>query len=169
MHDTYHLIKGLRATRAFQERPIETDVLDGILEATRWTGSSRNGQRWTFVVVDGEKLEELASAGKSTDPIRASAVTVALVKTADGNDFDIGRAAQNLMLAADALGVASCPITLHHHEKTRAVLGLEEEEHCTWAIALGYRDDAADTEVRAQRRSRGMAGRRPKSEVVRRL
>jgi nitroreductase len=35
----------------------------------------------------------------------------------------MGRVSQNMMLAAAALGVGSCPITLHRHDDARAVLG----------------------------------------------
>ncbi|NIR39418.1 MAG: nitroreductase, partial [Actinobacteria bacterium] len=73
-----------------------------VLEAARWTGSSKNVQGWEFIVVVGDRLEVLASAGKFTDPVRNSTATIALVSTPEGNEFDIGRVAQNIMLAAAA-------------------------------------------------------------------
>ena len=115
MSNVYSAVKGLRASRNFTSQAISTEDLAAILEAARWTGSSKNTQRWQFVVVQGpDGIEDLATAGSFTRAIRNAPVTIALVKLPEGNDFDIGRAAQNIMLAADALGIGSCPITLHN-------------------------------------------------------
>lgn len=169
LSDAYSLIKGLRATRHFEARPLDPDDLAAILEAARWTGSSKNVQGWQFVVFEGPADRvRLAAAGSYTDPVRNAAAAVALVRTAAGNDFDIGRAAQNLMLAAAARGVASCPVTLHDTATAATTLGLGQGEECRYAIALGYADEAAESRARENRRASGMGGRRPPDEVIRR-
>ena len=119
----YSLIKGLRVTRSFRPRALDRSDLDAILEAGRWTGSSKNRPGWVLVVIEeAPARERLATAGDYTDPVRQAAAAVALVKTEDGNDFDIGRLGQNLMLAAATRGVGSCPVTLHHTEIAHRVL-----------------------------------------------
>lgn len=168
-HSAYSLIRGLRATRHFLPRPLDPADLAAILEAGRWTGSSKNVQGWQFVVFeDPADRELLASAGAYTDPVRNAAAAIALVRTAAGNDFDIGRAAQNLMLAASARGVASCPVTLHDAATAVAVLGLQPGEECRYAVALGYPDEFAERQARDKRRTAGAGGRRPTDEVIRR-
>ncbi|HEX5630086.1 MAG TPA: nitroreductase family protein, partial [Acidimicrobiia bacterium] len=52
MPDAYSLIRGLRATRHFQPRALDPADLAAILEAGRWTGSSKNVQGWQFVVFE---------------------------------------------------------------------------------------------------------------------
>jgi len=169
MTDTYRDILGLRVVRNYTEEPIDTADLEAVLEAARWTGSSKNVQGWVFVVVEGvDELERLATAGNYTQPVRDSVVTICLVRTPDGNDFDIGRAAQNIMLAAGARGLGSCPITLHDAERSAEVLGLPEGYACRYAVALGHPDLAAEEEARRARRRRGAAGRKPMAEAVRR-
>ena len=121
MTDSYDLIVKLRAIREFKPDPLSDDDLGAILEAARWTGSSKNRQDWSFIVVTGDRLQGLAEHGDYTDPIRASAATIVLVKEDGGNLFDIGRAAQNIMLAAKTIGVASCPITLHRPRRRTAL------------------------------------------------
>src|SRR3972149_7798251 len=134
----YDTIKGLRVPRSSLARPLDRGDLEAILEAGRWTGSSKNRQGWVLVVMeDAAARERLATAGDFTDPIRNAAAAVAPVKTADGNDFDIGRLAQNLMLAAATRGVGSCPVTLHHTEIAHGVLGLPDDQSCRFAAALG--------------------------------
>ena len=63
MTDFYDLIVKLRAVREFRPEPISNDNLGAILEAARWTGSSKNRQDWSFVVVTGERLQGLAEHG----------------------------------------------------------------------------------------------------------
>jgi nitroreductase len=161
MRDTYRSILGLRAIRDFRDQPISPEHLEKILEAARWTGSSKNRQDWSFVVIDDRQgLEDLAAHGDFTQPIRDSVATIVLVKEPGGNMFDIGRAAQNIMLAADTVGVASCPITLHRSDDARQHLGAPEGSEVRYAVALGY--PAED----AQPRQYG--GRKPETTVVRR-
>ncbi|MDK1018496.1 MAG: nitroreductase family protein, partial [Actinomycetota bacterium] len=108
-------------------------------EAARWTGSSKNRQDWSFLVVDDpEQKDRLCEAGDFTDPIRNAPAVICLIQEPDGYEFDIGRLAQNIMLAADAIGLASCPITLHRDDVAAKVLGLPDGRRCRYAIAVGY-------------------------------
>jgi len=159
MSDLYRHILRLRAIRSFRPDPLSADDLTMILEAARWTGSSKNRQSWSFVVVgDPEQKERLAACGDFTDPVRSAPAAIALVKEPGGNDFDTGRVAQNVMLAAAAIGVASCPITLHREGDAAAVLALPEGRHCRYAVALGY---PAPTAAPAR-----WGGRKPLSDLV---
>lgn len=159
MTDTYERILRLRALRQFQDRSIEEDDLSRILEAARWTGSSKNRQNWSFVLVrDPETIERLAECGDFTTPIRNAPATLALVQEPDGYEFDTGRLAQNVMLAADAIGVASCPITLHRDDQAAQVLGLPDGARCRYAVALGYPTETASPGK--------MGGRKPMAELL---
>ena len=159
MADNYDFILDLRAIRDYKPEPLSNDDLGAILEAGRWTGSSKNRQSWSFIAVTvRERLERLAEHGDFTQPIRDSAATIVLVKEPGGNMFDIGRAAQNIMLAARALGVASCPITLHRERDAAEFLGLKGGGVARYAVALGYPS--------ANARSRKFGGRKPASAVI---
>lgn len=159
MSDNYDFVIGLRAIRDYRPEPLSNDDLGAILEAGRWTGSSKNRQSWSFIAVtDPERIQGLAEHGDFTQPVRHSAATIVLVQEADGNMFDIGRAAQNMMLAASAIGVASCPITLHRERDAAAYLGVPEGSVARYAISLGYPTDDA--------RPRKMGGRKRAAEVV---
>ncbi|MGH8912908.1 MAG: nitroreductase family protein [Acidimicrobiia bacterium] len=159
MNAAYDLILKLRAIRDFQREPLTDDDLAAVLEAARWTGSSKNRQDWSFIVVTGDRLQGLAEHGDFTDPIRASAATIVLVKEEGGNLFDIGRAAQNIMLAAKAIGVASCPITLHRHAEARRFLEAPDTVETRYAVALGYPGESASP--------RRFGGRKSVDAVVR--
>lgn len=159
MPENYDFIVGLRAIRDYESQALSNEHLGAILEAGRWTGSSKNRQSWSFIAVtDPDRIQGLAEHGDFTQPIRDSAATIVIVKESGGNDFDIGRAAQNMMLAAKSLGVASCPITLHRHRDAEKMLGVPEGATARYAIALGYPTKDAEP--------RKFGGRKPAAQVV---
>ena len=161
MNERYDQILRLRAIRQYDDRPVDDADLDAIMEAARWTGSSKNLQNWSFVLVrDPEVRERLAECGDFTTPIRNAPATVALIQEPAGYEFDTGRLAQNIMLAADTLGVASCPITLHRDADAAEVLGLPDGARCRYAVTLGY--PAAGAEAAR------FGGRKPMSELLHR-
>ncbi|HLU52775.1 MAG TPA: nitroreductase family protein [Acidimicrobiia bacterium] len=159
--DIYDFVLGLRAIRSYREEPLSEEDLAAILEAARWTGSSKNRQDWSFVVVtDREELQALAECGDFTDPVRRSAATIVIVQEPGGYEFDSGRVAQNIMLAAKAIGVASCPITFHRDDDVRKVLGIPDDRRARYGIALGYpTPDAGPAR---------MGGRKPPEAIVHR-
>ena len=157
-NDQYDRILGLRALRSYSDRLLPDDLIERLLEAARWTGSSKNLQNWSFIVVDGDQKERLSACGDFTDPLRAAPIAFALVEEAGGYEFDTGRVAQNVMLAADALGLASCPITLHREDDAGSILDLPDGARCRYAVAMGFpADDAAP---------RNFGGRKPMGEVA---
>jgi len=161
MASCYQRILGLRAIRSYDSRQLSTEDLDAILEAARWTGSSKNRQSWAFIVIqDPGQRDRLAACGDFTDPVRNAPTTIAIVQEPGGYEFDSGRVAQNMMLAADAIGVGSCPVTLHRETDAVGVLGLGDGRRCRYAVTFGY--PAADA---APAR---FGGRKPRSELVHR-
>ena len=139
MNATYQRILRLRAIRHYDDRPVEPADLARVLEAARWTGSSKNRQNWSVIVVqDRAQVERLAECGDFTKPLLAAPVVLALVEEPETYEFDTGRMAQNIMLAADTLGLATCPITMHRHEDAGRVLDLPPGWRCRYAVALGY-------------------------------
>lgn len=162
-------IRGLRATRAYTPDPVAKEVLAQILEAGRWTGSSLNSQPWTFVVVtEPESKQELAQAGRFSTHLASAAAIVVLVGEPGRGEFDIGRAAQNMMLAADGLGIGSCPATLHHEEAVRGLLGVPDDRRARHAIAFGHPDRDLEPTVRKNMQMVTGTARKPVSEVIRR-
>ena len=161
MNEAYGLTRRLRAIRSFDPSPIEAADLDAILEAARWTGSSRNSQPWQLIVLtDPQRRADLATCGRFTRPLLAAPIVVALVGSQDGSGFDTGRLAQNLMLAAAALGIGSCPVTLHDEEAARRVLGVPPDHRCRYAVALGRRAPAQPSSGLIRK------GRKPVHELV---
>jgi len=114
---TWEAIDTLRTVRAFADRPLEAWAVERILNAGRRPGSSKNLQRWSFIVCrDRDHLRELSTTGPWAGHLAGAAIAVALVTPdprAEGAPlsiaFDLGRAAQNMLLAAWELGIGSAP------------------------------------------------------------
>ena len=163
--ETYQSILGLRTVRKFRTEQVSDSDLQQILEAARWTGSSKNRQSWTFVVIrERDQLDRLASCGDFTVPVRNAHLVIAPVMHPDGYEWDMGRVAHSIMLAAATIGVGSCPITLHRDESARDILGLPADHTCRYVVALGYPDEEAE---QSGRTASPMGGRRTLDDLVR--
>ena len=168
-NDFYGRIVALRAHRTYLDKQLSDEDLANLLEAARWTGSSKNLQNWSFIVVaDPEQKADLVAAGDFMTPVVNAPTAIAIVRLPGGYDFDMGRVAQNMMLAAAAVGVGSCPVTLHREEVARSVLGIPDDHACRYAIAVGYPDETAEREGRSAQRQWLPHGRKPLDELVHR-
>lgn len=158
--EAYEAILAKRDTRDYEDRPIPDDVLQRLLQAGRMAGSSKNAQPLRFIVIrDDAQKRALAGCGDFTEHLPSSPLVVVIVRFADSRAFDAGRAAQNMMIAAAAAGVASCPVGIQHDDQARAVLGTPPETVVAMAITFGYPRGG---------RARGRGERRlPLDELVR--
>ncbi|MDY7099764.1 MAG: nitroreductase family protein [Actinomycetota bacterium] len=138
--DAIEAILTKRDTRDYRPDPIDEAALDRVLQAARMAGSAKNGQLTRIVAVtDPDVRGQLTGAGDFTSWIdRAAAVLVFVVPVDGGRLFDIGRMAQNAMVAANALGLASCAITFHHQDVIRKVLGVPDDLEGPMGITLGH-------------------------------
>ena len=164
--DVYDAVKGLRVIRNFEDRQLSDEHLDAILEAGRWTGSSKNRQSWAIIVVqDRTQLDRLAECGDFMTPLRNAPTTLVPVRLPDGYDWDMGRLSQNIMLAAASLGVGSCPVTFHREDDAKRVLGVPDDHGARFGITLGYPDPQAELQGRARST---LSGRKPLDDLIRR-
>lgn len=145
-------IRRLRVVRQFDGRPLAPQHLAVILKAGRRASSSKNRQRWDFIVVtDRSILIDLAAVGPFAGHVAGAAVAIALV-TPDplgagdhsSLQWDAGLASQNMILAAWTLGIGSCPATVYEPEVARRLLGYPEDRFCEHLLSFGYPADPAD-------------------------
>jgi nitroreductase len=146
--DAYKAAITKRDRRDFDQRPVPDDVLHRILQSGRMAGSGGNRQPWRFVVVtDRAKLDRLGETGKGGNTAKAAPMAVILLmEQIPGRDadqrirdgFDIGRAGENMMLAAWSDGVLSCPLGLSDHAVCRQVLGYPDNYEVAVGLAFGY-------------------------------
>jgi len=174
--DTIEAIMTRRSTRRFMHKPVERDKLGKIIEAGRYAPSGGNSQTCHFIVVRSKqvlvKLAELAEKGFAqmeitektyrslANSIRMSKkggyvfhydpdclIIVANQKDYGNNIADTACALENMMIAANELGLGSVWINqLKWLNEDKALLeyerglGLKENERVYGALALGYPD-----------------------------
>ena len=159
--DTYLAIASKRDVRAYAETPIPDDVVHRILDAGRLAGSSRNRQERELVVVSDK--EALAAAVFAPENVLGAALVVAIAGSAGG--FDMGRAAQNMMLAAWNDGVVSCPNGQRDPAAVERLVGAPVGA----ILTFGYPAKPRDPESRSAGEWSAGANRKPFEEVVRRV
>jgi nitroreductase len=147
--DTWHAINSVRVVREFTDGPVTPEHLDRILNAGRRAGSSKNQQSWAFITIrDREQLRKLAKVGHYADHLAGAAVAIALVRP-DARDehqlrsimWDLGRAAQNMVLAAWELGIGSVPATVYDLALASRLLGLPADQRCDFLLSFGHPAD----------------------------
>lgn len=165
----WRAISTRRAIRSFADRPLEPAHLERILGAGRRAGSSKNQQRWSFIVCrERDHLRDLSRLGPWAGHLAGAAVGIALVTPdprAPGAPpsimFDLGQVADAMMLTAWELGIGSVPATVYEHDTARRSLGYPADQHCEFLLSFGYPADPGDL-TRPPR----AGGRRPLADLV---
>ncbi len=152
--ETRDAIRSIRVVRTFSDRRIEDDAMRQILDAGRHAGSSKNLQRWAFLVVrDRETIERLSHVGPYARHLAGANVAVATIVPRPGDGdwdpaelvmWDLGRAAQNMVLAAWEMGIGSAPATVYDEPLCRSILEYPEDRFCGYVWSFGYPADPAD-------------------------
>ena len=166
--ETLRNLRRVRSVRDFRSDPIPDQVLAEILEVARWTGSGGNSQPWTFVVVrDRATLQGIADASPNTRHVAGAAAAIVIVMDGESGvieTFDEARAAERILVAATALGLASAIgwVRAEAAPRVRELLGVPGERIVRTLVSLGY-----PTETGARPKSAKGAARRRLNEIVR--
>ncbi len=165
--ETWDAITARRATREYATTPLSESDLERILEAGRRAPSSRNDQRWDFILIrDHGQLEKVSHVWQGAGHIANAAAAIGLVapfsddpRLAASINYDLGQAAMSMMIAAADLGIGSRTASVHDYELASDVLGLPDDRRLTWLLGLGYPGDRPLKPIKNP-------ARRPLSEVV---
>jgi nitroreductase len=146
-----------QSCRSYDEnRPVEQEKLNAILESTRLAPSACNGQPYHLTVCRGETAKAVAAATQgmgmnkfasqapvliviSEMPYVKSAALGAKVKGNDYRSIDIGIATAYLTAEAAAQGLGTCILGWLDDQKIRGICGLEYPVRLV--ITLGYPKD----------------------------
>lgn len=147
--DVWEAIRGRRSVRAFADEAVPRETLIRLVQdAAIWAPSGGNAQTWQFIIVDDPSLlnkVRLVSPGLSGRPAAAVVICQDMERVRQRSSnlgetmalLDSGMAAQNLMLAAHALGLGTCAIASFHPRGLQAVLSLPEQVVPVLALSLG--------------------------------
>ncbi|HVS85593.1 MAG TPA: nitroreductase family protein [Gaiellaceae bacterium] len=161
--DTYLAIASRREVRDYAPTPVPEEVRTRILDAGRLSGSSRNTQLWEFVVPAPETQQRLAETVWAPENVATAAFVVAIV--GEAFPFDVGRCAQNMLLAAWNDGVGACPNGVRDPDAAAALLAGGPVKTI---LSFGYpARERRDPQSRTAEQWSARANRKPLDELSR--
>lgn len=156
---TFHELISLRqSVRKYQEKQVERDKIEKIIEAVQLAPSACNSQPWKIIIVDELELKnEVAKATFSKTisfnkfAVQAPVIAVMVIEKAkliaqiggtiknmEYPQIDIGIAAAHFCLQADELGLGTCMIGWFDEKKIRQLLKIPEKRKIGLVITFGY-------------------------------
>ncbi|HDH57967.1 MAG TPA: nitroreductase family protein [Bacteroidetes bacterium] len=137
--------------RSFKNDPIPEEHLFWLKEALRWAPSAGNEQPWHFYVVHDKSVKKALAAAAYNQKFIAKAPVVFVVCSESERSIrryghrgatlyhlqDTAAAAQNLLIAATALGYGACWIGAFSEYPVEQTLNLDASLRPVALIALG--------------------------------
>ena len=165
-------IRERRSIRAYKSMPVDGNTLKMVLEAARLAPSWANSQTWRFIVVKDTQIKEqligtaLRTGNRGFESIRQAPILIAVCaelnkagyregqpSTDKGGYwfmFDAALAMQNLVLAAQSLGLGTCYLGGFDAKKAEKILGVPEGYAMVAMTPLGYPDEKPEMRPRKE-------------------
>ena len=170
--DFLDFVKQRYSCRSYQEKSVEQEKLDYVMECVRFAPSAVNKQPWMFRIVKNEadkaKLKECYNREWfATAPmyIICSILHDEEWVRSDGKhhgNIDIAIAVEHLCLAATEQGLATCWVCNFDAEKCKQLFGIANHEEPAVLIPIGY---AADEPKERRRVGDGTSGMKKRKEM----
>ena len=150
------------SVRSYQNRPVEREKLDKVLEAARLAPSAGNRQEWRFVIVqDRDTRQRLTKAAKNQAfvaeactpnlpiglGVAEAPVVIACCAKTDNHlmtcgqmcyPIDVAIAIEHMALKATEEGLGTCWIGAFYEDKVKEILGIPKDIRVVALLALGH-------------------------------
>jgi len=153
-----HVIEAIqkrRSIRKFKKEKIKDEYINLLIYAASLAPCAGNTQEWRFIIVNDErKKEELAKASYKQMWMKDAPVIIAIcadeeeIRNRYGSRgvrmymyLDCALAAENLILAAQSLGLGSCIVFAFDDEEVSEILKLPPHIKPIMLIPIGYPDE----------------------------
>jgi nitroreductase len=136
--------------RAYQDKPVEKEKIDSILEAARLAPSAKNLQDWRFVVITEKEIRQaLADCTNRPEVFKKAGVIIAACSVSDEvmrcgqavAQIDVSIALEHIALQATELGLGTCWIGSFDTDKVRSILGIPDSVQIIELMTVGYAAD----------------------------
>jgi len=150
--DVFEAIKSRRSVRAFTDTRVSDAQVEKLIDAARWAPSAGNIQPWEFVVIRNPEIKSgLCEAAGNQNFIEEAPVVIVVCanELRSGQGYgsrgvnlyslqDTAAAIQNMLLAAHAMGLATCWVGAFHEEEARKVLNIPTGVRPVAIIPVGH-------------------------------
>jgi len=144
--DIFEAIKNRRSVRRFEDRPVPEEVVRKIVEAGQWAPSACNRQDWKFIVVDSAEVKEKILRETTAHFVGKAPLLIFVVYSNRTDNLEYkdhllsaAMAAQNMQLAAYAMGLGACCINnLPIKARLRKILNIPRSYDPVALLCMGY-------------------------------
>jgi len=146
------------SVRSYQQRPVEKEKLESVLEAARSAPTAKNVQGWRLVVaqdaVTRQKLMKAANnqafVGEAPVVIACCAVNTEHVMRCGqlAYPIDAAIAIDHMTLQAVEEGLGTCWIGSFYEDQVKAILGIPDQVRVVELLTLGYPADSQAAKTR---------------------
>ncbi|MCE5284734.1 MAG: nitroreductase family protein [Pelosinus sp.] len=155
MKDVMECMRDTHAVRQFKQVEIDDETIAKVLEAGCYAPSAGNLQPWYFFVVKNSKVRQRL-AEVSFEQSQLEEAPVAIVIMADPSRSnerygergaqlyclqDTAAAAENILLAANSLGLGTCWVGAFDEPKVQEIVEAPPRLRAVAIICLGYSDE----------------------------
>ena len=146
--DVMEAIRKRRSVRSYQDKEVEQDKLNLVLESARLAPSAKNLQEWRFIVVKDKKTrQELVPAANNQNFVGQASVVIACCSVM--NDYvmrcgqiaypiDVAIAIDHMTLKATEEGLGTCWVGSFYEDKVKKILDIPKEVKVVELLTLGY-------------------------------
>jgi len=165
--DVYQAAISRRSIRRFKDIAVPYEALEKCVNTARLAPSGRNLQLCEYIIIDDEQLLPKVFDGitrwagqpkpKGTllehTPKAYIIILINSVLEAElgGNQrmtfYDVGLAAENIILVALEQGIGTCPILSFTEDELKQVLNIPDDYKIALVVALGYPNERPVAEV----------------------
>lgn len=139
------------SVRKFLAKKLTKAEIEQILRAGFSAPSAKNTQPWEFIVVENpDTLAKMSTFSPYAGLIKNAAMGMVVCGNTDCNSIidyceqDCAAATENMLIAANSLGIGSCWIGMYPHlertEPLRECFKIPKHITPLWMIAFGYPD-----------------------------
>jgi len=146
-------LRNRKSPLVFDERDVEREKVDALVEAARWAPSCFNNQSWNYVFVHKDdstrrNLEEALSLGNGWAKKAPYLVAVGSKPDEDCDvnglpyyAYDAGLSVMSMTTEAEHQGLRVHQMAGYDEEKVRKALGFSKDHRIIVVFALGYEAD----------------------------
>jgi nitroreductase len=155
-----------RSIRRFQDKPVPYEALERCIDAARLAPSGRNHQVCEYIVINDPEVlpgvfENIGGSvrmppekgGPRPENTPKAYAIILINKSWEGENrrrisyYDVGMAAENIMLVALEQGLGACPILMFKEDNLKPVLNIPDTYDIALVIAMGYPAESPVVEV----------------------
>jgi len=144
--DVFDAIKNRRSIRRFEDKPVPEELVRRVVEAGQWAPSACNRQDWKFIVIESGEVKDRLLRETTAHFVGKAPLLIVIVYSNRTDNLEYkdhllsaAMAAQNMQLAAYALGLGACCVNnLPVKSRLRKILNIPGSYDPVALLCMGY-------------------------------